>query len=77
MAPSCTLSDLVLPANAPFEQILDVLTKRGGVALRGLIDPKDALSIQQELQPLLDAQAPGKKAETGCVFFFSPASPAT
>ena len=56
MAPSCTLQDCVIDKNAGSEAIFKLLTLRGGIVIKGMVDPEDAVNMKKELQPYLDTQ---------------------
>ncbi|KAK4688955.1 hypothetical protein P7C73_g1153, partial [Tremellales sp. Uapishka_1] len=70
MAPICTLEECCISASAPLEDILALLKLRGGIVIKGLIDPQDCARIKSELQPYLDAQAPEKVAGIPSSEFF-------
>ncbi|KAK4687174.1 hypothetical protein P7C73_g2940, partial [Tremellales sp. Uapishka_1] len=64
MPPICSLEECCISASAPYEDILALLKLRGGIVIKGLIDPQDCLKIKQELQPLLDLQSPEARGDS-------------
>ena len=65
MSPShnITLADCVISAQAPIEDIYSLLVLRGGIVIRGLVDPADCVALKSEVQPRLDALAPDPAKE--------------
>ncbi|KAK5996421.1 Dioxygenase swnH1 [Cladobotryum mycophilum] len=59
--PSAALTKL--PANAPLQDILDVIEQDGGVILTGLVSGQDLAAIKEELEPYTNKVTDGKATE--------------
>ncbi|KAK4702856.1 hypothetical protein P7C70_g3360, partial [Phenoliferia sp. Uapishka_3] len=55
MAPSATLAECTISADAPLDDILALLALRGGVVVTGALSKADSLKMLAEIQPTLDS----------------------
>ncbi|GAA5908772.1 hypothetical protein JCM6882_008203 [Rhodosporidiobolus microsporus] len=65
--PRTTLADCTISADAPYEEILDLLKLRGGIVVKGLVSEDDCKKVHADLKPYLEEV--GKRSKWEGSFF--------